>query len=131
MRSTSSKPSWLFRLMLSRTRSAPIRTCLSSAAPLRACTRCNRRIILRRHIGSGGNLSHLLTLFCTFRTNRPRHLRVESMVTISAKRVYTTAEARDRFSEVVNEASYGSKRVLLTRHGKSVAAVVSVADLEL
>jgi prevent-host-death family protein len=53
------------------------------------------------------------------------------MGAISANRVYTTAEARDRFSEVVNEASYGSKRVLLTRHGKSVAAVVSVADLEL
>ncbi|MCI0430742.1 MAG: type II toxin-antitoxin system Phd/YefM family antitoxin [Rhodospirillales bacterium] len=53
------------------------------------------------------------------------------MARSSANRVYTTAKARDRFSEVVNEASYGSKRVVLTRHGKSVAAVVSIAELKL
>ena len=53
------------------------------------------------------------------------------MASSSTKRTYTTAEARDRFSEVVNEASYGARRVVLTRHGKTVAAVVSVSDLEL
>jgi prevent-host-death family protein len=46
-------------------------------------------------------------------------------------RQYTTGEARDRFAEVVNEAAYGAHRVLLTRHGKTVAAVVPMADLEL
>jgi prevent-host-death family protein len=46
-------------------------------------------------------------------------------------RQYTTGEARDHFSEVINEAAYGSKRVVLTRHGKTVAAVVPMADLEL
>ena len=49
----------------------------------------------------------------------------------SADRVYTTGEARDRLSEVVNEACYGFKRVVLTRHGRKVAAIVSIADLEL
>ncbi len=46
-------------------------------------------------------------------------------------RQYTTGEARSRFSEVVNEAAYGAQRVVLTRHGKNVAAVVPIADLEL
>jgi prevent-host-death family protein len=46
-------------------------------------------------------------------------------------RQYTIGLARSRFSEVVAEASYGAQRVVLTRHGKSVAAVVPIADLEL
>jgi prevent-host-death family protein len=46
-------------------------------------------------------------------------------------RQYTTGEARERFSEVVNEAAYGAKRVVLTRHGKNIAAVVPIADLDL
>jgi prevent-host-death family protein len=46
-------------------------------------------------------------------------------------RQYTTGEARDRFSEVVNEAAFGAHRVVLTRHGKSIAAVVPVSDLDL
>jgi prevent-host-death family protein len=46
-------------------------------------------------------------------------------------RQYTTGEARDRFSEVVNEAAYGAHRIVLTRHGKTVAAVVPMSDLEL
>jgi prevent-host-death family protein len=46
-------------------------------------------------------------------------------------RQYTTGEARERFSEVVNKAAYGAQRVLLTRHGKTIAAVVPMADLEL
>jgi prevent-host-death family protein len=46
-------------------------------------------------------------------------------------RQYTTGEARDRFSEVVNEAAFGAQRIVLTRHGKNVAAVVPMSDLEL
>jgi prevent-host-death family protein len=46
-------------------------------------------------------------------------------------RQYTIGLARSRFSEVVTEAAYGAQRVVLTRHGKSVAAVVPIADLEL
>jgi prevent-host-death family protein len=47
------------------------------------------------------------------------------------ERQYTTGEARDRFSEVINEAAYGAHRVVLTRHGKPTAAVVPIADLDL
>jgi prevent-host-death family protein len=46
-------------------------------------------------------------------------------------RKYTTSEARDRFSEVVHIASFGSQRVVLTKHGKDIAAVVPISDLDL
>lgn len=43
----------------------------------------------------------------------------------------TTGEARGQFSEIISQASYGKKRVILTRHGKDLVAVVPVEDLEL
>ena len=46
-------------------------------------------------------------------------------------RSYTTAEARDRFAEIVNKAGYGSERVVITRHGKRIAALVPLSDLDL
>lgn len=64
--------------------------------------------------------------FCTPVINHP-----EGESRVSNLRKYTTGEARDRFSEVVNEAAYGAERVVLTRHGKDVAAVVPMSDLEL
>ena len=41
------------------------------------------------------------------------------------------SEARGEFSDLVNRAALGGERILLTRHGKSVAAIVPVHDLEL
>ena len=41
------------------------------------------------------------------------------------------SEARGEFSDLVNRAAFGGERVLLTRHGKPVAAIVPVHDLEL
>jgi prevent-host-death family protein len=41
------------------------------------------------------------------------------------------SEARGEFSDLVNRAAYGHERVLLTRHGKAIAALVSTQDLEL
>jgi len=40
------------------------------------------------------------------------------------------SEARGEFSELVNRAAYGHERVLLTRHGKAIAAIVPTEDLE-
>jgi len=40
-----------------------------------------------------------------------------------------TIAARARFSELVNRAAYGKERMVLTRHGKPVAAVISLDDL--
>lgn len=42
-----------------------------------------------------------------------------------------TVDARANFSDMVNRAAYGGERVILERRGKAVAAVVSIADLEL
>ena len=41
------------------------------------------------------------------------------------------SEARLQFAEVVNQVAFGGERVVLHRHGKDVAAIVSVSDLEL
>lgn len=40
-------------------------------------------------------------------------------------------ELRNRGSEAINRVAYAGERVLLQRHGKNVAAIVSIEDLEL
>jgi prevent-host-death family protein len=41
----------------------------------------------------------------------------------------TTKEARDQLSELVNRAAYGKERIVLTRRGKGIAAIVPLDDL--
>lgn len=41
------------------------------------------------------------------------------------------SELRDNFSEAVNRVAYGGERLILERHGKPAAALVSMEDLEL
>ncbi len=43
----------------------------------------------------------------------------------------STVKARDEFSDLVNRAAYGKERVVLTRRGKALAAVVPLEDVEL
>lgn len=43
----------------------------------------------------------------------------------------SSVTARDHLSDVINRAAYGKERVILTRRGKQVAAVVPIEDLEL
>ncbi|MBS0349895.1 MAG: type II toxin-antitoxin system Phd/YefM family antitoxin [Proteobacteria bacterium] len=43
----------------------------------------------------------------------------------------TTVAARENFAELINQASYGGRRVILTRRGKPVAALVSLKDLRI
>lgn len=40
-------------------------------------------------------------------------------------------EAREELANIVNEVAYGHERVLLTRRGRELAAVVSVDDAQL
>ena len=40
------------------------------------------------------------------------------------------SEARESLAEIVNRVVYGGERVVLRRHGKPVAALVSADDLE-
>jgi len=43
----------------------------------------------------------------------------------------SVVEARERFGDLVNRAALLSERVYVTKHGKRVAALVSVEDAEL
>ncbi len=43
----------------------------------------------------------------------------------------STVKARENFSDLVNRSAYGKERIILTRRGKGVAAVVPIEDLEL
>ena len=43
----------------------------------------------------------------------------------------STKEAREQLSTVISRAAFAKERVVLTRHGKAVAAVVPIEDLEL
>lgn len=40
-------------------------------------------------------------------------------------------EARNQFAEILNDVAFRGERVELERHGKSIAAVVPIEDLEL
>ena len=41
------------------------------------------------------------------------------------------AAARDAFADVVNKVAYGDERVVITRRGKPVVAMISLRDLHL
>lgn len=40
-------------------------------------------------------------------------------------------EARNKFSDLVNRAAFGHERIVVTRRGRGLAAVVPMEDLEL
>ena len=43
----------------------------------------------------------------------------------------STVEARENFSDLVIRSAYGKERVVLTRRGKGVVAVIPIEDLKL
>jgi prevent-host-death family protein len=43
----------------------------------------------------------------------------------------STAEARKTLADLINRVAYGKERVVLTRHGKQVCALVPIEDLSL
>ncbi len=43
----------------------------------------------------------------------------------------STVKARENFSDMVNRSAYGKERVVLTRRGKGIVAVVPIEDLKL
>lgn len=47
------------------------------------------------------------------------------------KKHFTTVEARNHFGDVINRAAYGKERVILTRRGQKLVAVIPMEDLEL
>jgi prevent-host-death family protein len=42
----------------------------------------------------------------------------------------STVEAREKFSEIVNRAAFGRERIVLTRRGKALAAIIPIEHLE-
>ena len=42
----------------------------------------------------------------------------------------STVSARGRLAEMLNRAAYGKERVVLTRRGKRLAAIVPIEDIE-
>ncbi len=42
----------------------------------------------------------------------------------------SVAEAREQFSEAINRAAYGKERIVVTRRGKRLAAIVPIEDME-
>ena len=51
---------------------------------------------------------------------------------MSAKRLarITTTDAREEMADLVNGVAYGGARIILQRHGRNVAALVSIDDLK-
>jgi prevent-host-death family protein len=43
----------------------------------------------------------------------------------------STADARKKFSDIVNDVSFGKEAVVITRNGKEIAALVSIEELNL
>ena len=42
-----------------------------------------------------------------------------------------TVDARAQFSEIINRAAFGKERMILTRRGKELVAVVPIEDIKL
>lgn len=42
----------------------------------------------------------------------------------------TADEAKRSFGELIARAGFGNERITITRHGKKIAAIVGVRDLE-
>jgi len=43
----------------------------------------------------------------------------------------STVEARKQISEIINRAAFGKERMILTRRGKELVAVVPIEDIKL
>lgn len=42
----------------------------------------------------------------------------------------SAAKARENFSEVINQVAYGKERMVLTRRGRELVAVIPIEDLK-
>jgi len=43
----------------------------------------------------------------------------------------TTAEARKKFANIINQVAFGDESFVLTRRGEPIAAIVSISELKL
>jgi prevent-host-death family protein len=47
-----------------------------------------------------------------------------------ARTEVTADEAKRSFGELIARAGFGNERIAITRHGKKIAAIIGVRDLE-
>jgi len=52
------------------------------------------------------------------------------MTTYSHSEEFSFSDARSRLADIANEVAYAGKRIILTRKGKKLVAMVSIEDLE-
>ena len=45
--------------------------------------------------------------------------------------IYSSKEARENFSDVISQVAFSGERVVVTRQGKELVAVVPISDLNL
>ena len=50
---------------------------------------------------------------------------------MTAVSAITVADARSGLAELLNRVAYGKERLVITRHGREIAAIVPVEDLQL
>lgn len=50
---------------------------------------------------------------------------------MTAVTAVTVADARSGLAELLNRVAYGKERLVITRHGREIAAIVPVEDLQL
>lgn len=50
---------------------------------------------------------------------------------MSAVSAVTVADARSGLAELLNRVAYGKERLVITRHGREIAAIVPIEDLQL
>jgi prevent-host-death family protein len=50
---------------------------------------------------------------------------------MSAVTAVSVADARNELAELLNRVAYGKERLVITRHGRELAALVPVEDLKL
>ena len=50
---------------------------------------------------------------------------------MTAVSAVTVADARSGLAELLNRVAYGKERLVITRHGREIAAIVPVEDLRL
>jgi prevent-host-death family protein len=62
---------------------------------------------------------------------KPRSQPQEEAVSVVGDDTVSTVRARDNFSELIHRAAVDKERIVLTRRGKPVAAVVPIEDVQL
>ena len=69
--------------------------------------------------------------YISYFSSGPLRLFWRKTVAGMEKTMVSSVDARDALSELLNRAAYGKERLVLTRRGKPLAAIVPLEDLEL